>query len=166
MKNNTNISTLHDFSHKIYFYCWKKLKKHVFSFKIGLTTRNLWRHIGNHSNWPSLNLAQNLREEWTSGYWKRQVLLFYPLRKKELRKALWRVASRPLRSPSLVCPTVNCFWSVIVLICLFVYLFFGWRVQLFPWFRIPLHFKMIAFGDCWFFQLRYRSIFLFSSWLC
>ena len=122
---------------------------------------------GNHSNWPSLNLAQNLREEWTNGYWKRQVLLFYPLRKKKkLRKALWRVASSPLRSPSLVCPRVNCFWSVIVLICLFVCLFFGWRVQLFPWFRIPLHFKMIAFGDCWFFQPRYRSIFLFSSWLC
>ena len=34
----TQISTLHDFSHKIYFYCWKKLKKHVFSPKIGLTT--------------------------------------------------------------------------------------------------------------------------------
>ena len=27
MKNNTQISTLHDFSLKIYFYCWKKLKK-------------------------------------------------------------------------------------------------------------------------------------------
>ena len=27
MKNNTKISTLHDFSHKIFFYCWKKLKK-------------------------------------------------------------------------------------------------------------------------------------------
>ena len=31
------VSTLHDFSHMIYFYCWKKLKKHVFSPKIGLT---------------------------------------------------------------------------------------------------------------------------------
>ena len=31
MKNNTQISTLHDFSLNIYFYCWKKLKKHVFS---------------------------------------------------------------------------------------------------------------------------------------
>ena len=30
----THSSTLHDFSHNIYFYCWKKLKKHVFSSKI------------------------------------------------------------------------------------------------------------------------------------
>ena len=28
------VSTLHDFSHNIYFNCWKKLKKHVFSSKI------------------------------------------------------------------------------------------------------------------------------------
>ena len=45
MKYNTCISTLHDFSHKIYFYCWKKLKKHVFSPKIGVTTCYLRRHI-------------------------------------------------------------------------------------------------------------------------
>ena len=31
IKNDTQISTLHDFSLNIYFYCWKKLKKHVFS---------------------------------------------------------------------------------------------------------------------------------------
>ena len=35
----------------------------------------------NHSNWPSLNLSQNLREGWTNSYWKRQVLMFYPLGK-------------------------------------------------------------------------------------
>ena len=34
MRNNTQISTLHGFSHKIYFYSYKKLKKHVFSFKM------------------------------------------------------------------------------------------------------------------------------------
>ena len=39
------ISTLRDFSHKIYSYCWKKLKKHVLSLKNGLTTCCLWRHI-------------------------------------------------------------------------------------------------------------------------
>ena len=33
-----NKNTRHDYSHKIYFYCWKRLKKHVFSPKIGLTT--------------------------------------------------------------------------------------------------------------------------------
>ena len=45
MKNNTWIGTLHDFSHKIYFYCRKKLKKHVLSLKNGFTTSYLWRHI-------------------------------------------------------------------------------------------------------------------------
>ena len=35
----------------------------------------------NHSNWPSLNLFQNLREVWANSYWKRQVLMFYPLGK-------------------------------------------------------------------------------------
>ena len=30
------------------------------------------------SNWPSLNLSQNLREGWTNSCWKRQVLMFYP----------------------------------------------------------------------------------------
>ena len=35
----------------------------------------------NHSNWPSLNLSQNVREGWTNSYWKRQVLMFYPLGK-------------------------------------------------------------------------------------
>ena len=39
------ISTLRDFSHKIYSYCWKKLKKHVLSLENGLTTCYLWRHI-------------------------------------------------------------------------------------------------------------------------
>ena len=32
----------------------------------------------NHSNWPSLNLSQNVPEGWTNSYWKRQVLMFYP----------------------------------------------------------------------------------------
>ena len=41
-----------------------------------------------HGNWPSLNMPQNVREGWMSSYWKRQVLLIYPLGKK-LRKTLW-----------------------------------------------------------------------------
>ena len=35
----------------------------------------------NQSNRPSLNLSQNVREEWTNSYWKRQVLMCYPLEK-------------------------------------------------------------------------------------
>ena len=35
----------------------------------------------NHSNWPSLNLSQNLREVQANSYWKRQVLMFFPLGK-------------------------------------------------------------------------------------
>ena len=35
----------------------------------------------NHSIWPLLNLSQNLREKWTNSYWKRQVLMSYPLGK-------------------------------------------------------------------------------------
>ena len=42
----------------------------------------------NHSNWPSLNLSQNVCQGWMNGYWKRYVLMFYPLGKK-LRKTLW-----------------------------------------------------------------------------
>ena len=38
MKNNTEISTLHGLRRKIYFYCWRKLNKHVLSLKNGLTT--------------------------------------------------------------------------------------------------------------------------------
>ena len=35
----------------------------------------------NHSNWPLLNLSQNVRGGWTNSYWNRQVLMFYPLGK-------------------------------------------------------------------------------------
>ena len=34
-----------------------------------------------HSSWPSLNLSQNLRKGWTNSYWRRQVLMFFPLGK-------------------------------------------------------------------------------------
>ena len=45
MKNNTQTSTLHDITHKIYFNYWKKLRKQAFSLKNGLKTCYLWRHI-------------------------------------------------------------------------------------------------------------------------
>ena len=35
----------------------------------------------NRSNWPSLNLSQNVREGWMNSYWKLEVLMFYPLGK-------------------------------------------------------------------------------------
>ena len=46
----------------------------------------------NHSNWPPLNLSQNLCEGWTNSYWKRWVLIFLSSRKK-LRKTSAGVAS-------------------------------------------------------------------------
>ena len=52
----------------------------------------------NHSNWPSLNLSQNVHEGWTNSYWKHQVLTFYPLGKK-LRKPYGGVAATEKRKP-------------------------------------------------------------------
>ena len=37
----TQQSTFHHLIHNLYFYWWKKLKKHAFSLKNGLTTCNL-----------------------------------------------------------------------------------------------------------------------------
>ena len=54
----------------------------------------------NHSNWPSLNLSQNVREGWTNSYWKRQVLMFYPLGKKLGKTVVgWHPAPHPLVRP-------------------------------------------------------------------
>ena len=52
----------------------------------------------NHSYWPSLNLSQIVREGWTNSYWKRQVLMFYPLGKiqKNLMGRGGGVTSTPL----------------------------------------------------------------------
>ena len=60
----------------------------------------------NHSNGPSLNSSQNLRERWTNSYWKRRVLMFYPLGKNS-EKPYGGVASTPPPPP--VRPRVN--WS-------------------------------------------------------
>ena len=88
-----------------YFYCWRKMKKHVFSHKNGLTPATYYVIYHNHSNWPSLNLSQNVREGWTKSYWKRQVLMFYPLEKNsEEPYGGGGVASTP---PTLVRPRVN-----------------------------------------------------------
>ena len=58
----------------------------------------------NHNNWRSLNLSQNLHEGWTNRYWKQQVLMFYPSRKKR-RKTLWRGGGG--HPPCLVCLRVK-----------------------------------------------------------
>ena len=60
---------------------WSSLQDEVhfvamLGVKNGLTTSYLWR---NHSNWPLLNLTQNVREGWTNRYWKHQVPMFYRL---------------------------------------------------------------------------------------
>ena len=79
MKNNT--LTLNDFSHKIYFYYWKKLQKHVFSPKLAWPPATYDVISSNRSNWPSLHLSQNVHKGWMNSYWKCHVLMFYPLGK-------------------------------------------------------------------------------------
>ena len=60
----------------------------------------------NHSDWPSLNLSQNVRKGWTNSYWKRQVLMLYPLGKNS-EKPYGGVASI---LPPLVRPRVKTLW--------------------------------------------------------
>ena len=63
----------------------------------------------NHSSWPSINLFQNLRKGWTKSYWKYQVVMSYPLRKKS-EKPYGGVGVAVTPNPFLVRPTVNIFW--------------------------------------------------------
>ena len=60
--------TLHDFSHKIYFYCWKKLKEHVYSPKkwldhLRLMTSHLVTMATDH-HWTCLKMCA--RDEQTA----------------------------------------------------------------------------------------------------
>ena len=82
------------------------MKKHVFSPKNGLTPATYYVIYHNHSNWPSLNLSQNVPEGWTKSYWKRQVLMFYALEKK-LRKTLWGGGGGGINPKTLVPPRVK-----------------------------------------------------------
>ena len=75
------ISTLLDFSHKIYFYVGKSWKNVYFYSKMAWPPPTYDVIPRNHKNWPLLNLTQNAREGWTNSYWKHQVLIFYPLGK-------------------------------------------------------------------------------------
>ena len=51
---NTEISTLHDFRNKICFYCWKNSKMAWPLAMYDVISRT-------HSNWPLLNLTQDVR---------------------------------------------------------------------------------------------------------
>ena len=74
---------MHDFSRKIYFYCWKKFKKKMY-FHPKMTWPPATYDVisQNHSNCLSLSSSQNVCKGWMNSYWKRQVLMFYPLGKK------------------------------------------------------------------------------------
>ena len=66
----------------------------------------------NHSNWLSLNVTQNLREGWANSYWKRQVLIYYPLGK--ISEGLMGWGWHPTSLPLLVRPRVKKSFSRIV----------------------------------------------------
>ena len=59
----------------------------------------------NHSNWPSLNMSQNVREGWTKSYWKREVPMFYPLEKNSKKPS--GGDNHPHPPPPLVRPRVT-----------------------------------------------------------
>ena len=101
MKHNTQISTLHDFSHNIYFYCWKKLKKHYLYFHSKMAWPPPTYEVISRSprNWPLLNSTQNAPVRWTNSYWTRQVLMFYPLRENSDQQNLRGWHQLPLAPP-------------------------------------------------------------------
>ena len=82
-------STLHDFSDKIYFYRWKKLKQHVLSLKNDLTTLYLWHHI-----WEPWKLTITEFKSKCALGMKEQLLKTSGAdllsSRKKLRKILWR----------------------------------------------------------------------------
>ena len=103
---------MHDFSRKIYFYCWKKLKKNMyFHPKMAWPPATYDVISQNHSNCLSLNSFQNVCKEWMNSYWKRQVLMFYPLGKnsKKPSRGAGGCHPPPPNSPTLyvVHPRVN-----------------------------------------------------------
>ena len=107
----TKIITLHHFIHKLYFYSWKKLKKHTSHSKTAWPPATYDVISRNHSNWSSLNLSQNAREGLTNSYRKLQVLMFYRLGKK-CRKTLGG-GCQPPPSPLYVQGLIRIMFSVI-----------------------------------------------------
>ena len=98
------ISTLLDFSHKIYFYVGKSWKNVYFHSKMAWPPPTNDVISRNHKNWLLLNLTQNAREGWTNSYWKHQVLMFYLL--GENSEKPYGVASTP-PPPNLARPRLN-----------------------------------------------------------
>ena len=64
----------------------------------------------NHSNWPSLNLSQKVREGRTNNYWKRPVLMLYQLKKPF---GGCGIQAPPLSPHPLVSRRVNFQWTKI-----------------------------------------------------
>ena len=62
----------------------------------------------NHSNWPSLNLSQNVCERWKNSYWKRQEQMFYPLGKNLEKPYGGWYPSPPPPPPNFVSPESRC----------------------------------------------------------
>ena len=63
---NNNFLCLHHFIHKLYFYCWKKLKNMHFHSKMAWPPATYNVIYRNPSNWLSLNLPQNARDGWAN----------------------------------------------------------------------------------------------------
>ena len=84
--------------YKFYFIVEKRWKNMHFHSKMAWPPATYDVISRNHSNWPSLNLSQNLCEGWMNSYWKRQVLMFYPLGKNS-EKPYGGVASTPSHPP-------------------------------------------------------------------
>ena len=61
---------------------------------------------------PPLNLSQNVREGWTNSYWKRQVLMFYPLGKNSKKTSKTPLYIRGLTRGSTWSMKVDCWISV------------------------------------------------------
>ena len=92
--------TLHNFSHKIYFYCWKKLKNMYFHSKMVWPPATYDIISRNHRNLPSLNLTQNCARGMNEQLLKTSGADVLSFRKKELRKTLY---ARGLRSKTTSC---------------------------------------------------------------
>ena len=94
---------MHDFSHKICFYCWQKLKKtSTFTQTYDVISRN-------HRNWPTLDLTQNSRKGWTNSYWAFFILLWKRTVHSEVSFIMF--IQRYLRLPIFCCMFCGNFWK-------------------------------------------------------
>ena len=102
------LSTLHYFSHNIFFYCWKSWKNMYFHPKVAWPPATYDVISRNHSKWPSLNLSQNLCEGWTN-----RCFILY----EKTKKTLWGLGSShppPVRARVKFKPKWTSMWKRIV----------------------------------------------------